>query len=362
MLHNHNSDSSVLICTPDYPPKLGGLSTFTLNIESVLKDLGIKYDLFVWKNQSEIKSLSEKQGLPYKEMIHIHGLSYQILSRTKKYSNDRVKHFNFFHGSEILFKGRNLLFTLFKKLMRPMALKQFEMAYANISISEFTQKQLVSQGYSIRYDRDYILHNGIQLDRDSSFVPKSLEEDTWFFICMARDVPHKNAEGVKELLKICSQITHKKIILYSGFDLEENSLFEHRSIKNIDNDELKKIYQKCHFNLLLSLDHSSQGFYEGFGLTVLEAGQYGTPSIVSPFGGLPEACHDKKTGWVLKLDTQSMRDFFVQLNEKDYQAICARVYQHTKISHSLDIYHRLFSHLLEQGSKESILSSSRNLL
>ena len=45
----------ILITTSDYPPKLGGLSTFTINIEKVFKDLNVEYELFHWKNSEDLK-------------------------------------------------------------------------------------------------------------------------------------------------------------------------------------------------------------------------------------------------------------------------------------------------------------------
>jgi len=346
MFHSNSSESSVLICTPDYPPRLGGLSTFTLNIEKVLKQLNIKFDLLVWSGSSEIRDFPKKEGHQYDYMIHIHGLSYQVLSQTKKYSNKAVLHINFFHGSEVLFKGRNFLFTLLKKLMKPMALNQFEKSYANISISEFTLNKMQALGYKVSYDRDIIIHNGIDINAKAQFIPKSYDDDVLSFICMARDVPHKNAAGVKSLMEACSRSTYKKIRLYSGFNLESNSFFEHENISGIDNEKLQFLYGRCHFNLLLSLDHSSKGYYEGFGLTVLEAGQYGTPSIVSSFGGLPEACHNRITGWVLELNDLDMRQFFRKLTNKEYKDISQKAYLHTKKSHSLDIYSKVLSHLI----------------
>ncbi len=350
MLHSNNTDSTLLLCTPDYPPKLGGLSTFTINIESVLKRLGLKYDLLVWSSSKELKEFLSKEGLRYPSMVHIHGLSYQLFSRSKKYSNSHVTHINFFHGSEILFQGRNFLYTAIKKLMKRSALSQFEKAYANIAISEFTLNKLISLGYKNSCDRDFIIHNAIALDPHRSFTPKSLNDDQISFVCVARPVPHKNPEGLKNLMIAYSQATYKKAKLYSSFELESNTHFDHENISGIDSEKLKDLYKKCHFNVLLSLDHTQQGFFEGFGLTVLEAGQYGTPSIVSPYGGLPEACHDLKTGWVINLDELSMRQFFRKLKPSEYSRVSSEVYRHTHESHSLSIYEKIFSSLFQRAN------------
>ncbi len=349
MFHSNHHGSKILICTPDYPPRLGGLSTFTLNIENVLNDMNLKYDLLVWEDRKELQSFSTKEGMRYDWIIHIHGLSFQILSRSKNFNYSHTFHLNFFHGSEILFRGRNFFYTLIKRLFRHSALRQFEKASANFSISEFTLKKLEQQGYRVSYDRDFIIHNGIDLNHESKFIPKSIDDNEIYFICMARSVPHKNAEGVKRLVEIYSQTTSKKVKLFSGFDLETSVFFEHESIKGITPVQLQNIYKKCHFNLLLSLDHSARGYYEGFGLTVLEAAQFGTPSIVSSFGGLPEAVHDKHTGWVIGIDDKSMVNFFKELSQVEYSRVSEKAYLHTHKSHGLVLYRKIFSSLFVKG-------------
>lgn len=349
MLHRQGQNSKVLITTPDYPPRRGGLSTFTLNIEDVLKEIGVEYDLLVWTGPKELKGLNYQSFSKYDFIFHIHSLSYQLLFPLNYHS--KTKNILFFHGSEILFKGRNPFFTAVKKLLRPMALKKFEKSFLNISISDFTLRKLSTQGYKVSYGRDIVVHNAIKIPTEVQFAAPSIEDDTLRFICVARPVPHKNPSDVKKLVMAAAQVTGKKVELYSCFDLEGNSLFTHQSIDGVSNEQLAKLYQKCHFNILLSLDHSTRGFYEGFGLTVLEAGQYGIPSIVSPHGGLPEACHHGRTGWVLPLKEKSFLHFFSHLKNSQYQKVSQRVYDHTKKSHSLDIYKKVFSPFLREGVK-----------
>ena len=41
----------VLITTSDYLPNLGGLTSYTCNVESSLRELGISYELFHWRGK-----------------------------------------------------------------------------------------------------------------------------------------------------------------------------------------------------------------------------------------------------------------------------------------------------------------------
>lgn len=112
MLHRQGQNSKVLITTPDYPPRRGGLSTFTLNIEDVLKEIGVEYDLLVWTGPKELKGLNYQSFSKYDFIFHIHSLSYQLLFPLNYHS--KTKNILFFHGSEILFKGRNPFLLLSK--------------------------------------------------------------------------------------------------------------------------------------------------------------------------------------------------------------------------------------------------------
>ena len=62
----------ILLTTSDYFPRLGGLSTFTQNIEKVLMDLGCEYKLFHWKNYKEIEELDVVDLSSYQLIINIH--------------------------------------------------------------------------------------------------------------------------------------------------------------------------------------------------------------------------------------------------------------------------------------------------
>lgn len=336
-------NSRVLLTTPDYPPKLGGLSTFTLNIEKVLSDLGIVFDVLVWKEIGDLKR-GEGTYRAYDYALHIHFMAGFFLPYKIRH------HVNFIHGSEILFYSPNPLKRMIKNFLRAKMMNYFSESYMNVFISNFTQKSLVRLGHQVNYSKDIVLHNCIKTD-DCTFQHRSLESEHIKLICVARNVPHKNITSALRLCCNAVKALNKEITLYVTAPLESVGGVNVVNIAGVDNSELESLYQQCHFNILLSLDHSDQGFFEGFGLTVLEAGKYGVPSIVSKYGGLPEAVHHNKTGWVLEhvegRDADNcFLDFWRNLNEEDFERTCRYVYEHTHNCHGLNQYHLTLGKLL----------------
>ncbi|MCF8060830.1 MAG: glycosyltransferase family 4 protein [Bacteriovoracaceae bacterium] len=339
MLHKNFDSSKILITTPDYPPKLGGLSTFTKSIERALQSLGYEYDILVWDDIHELKSspLSHK----YKYGLHIHFFGCHYLK------NSIEENINFIHGSEILFTSPNLLKRIYKKLFKRLFLASLEHSYFNFFISEFTLNKTVDQGLRLAYDRDIVFHNCIDLSRANLKI-QNFHDPVINLVCVARDVAHKNLEYTYQISKVISIALNKTVQLFITKDFPSNEFVKVINISDVSDEERSDIFKKAHFNLLLSLDHSHRGFYEGFGLTVLEAASFGTPSIVSPHGGLVEACHHGETGWVLPLNDKDFSHFFSSLSSGSYQRVSKKAYEHTLLSHDESAYAHLLKRVLNE--------------
>lgn len=336
----------VLLTTPDYPPKVGGLSTFSTNIENVLNKQGYQVNRLVWNSISDLKKKTKEyilEGTNYEVVINVHFMGGAFFEGSIK------KHLNFFHGSEILFYSPNPVKNIAKKLLKKKLVAYIEKSYANFFISNFTLNKLSEKSLKISHERDFVIHNGISIEDLPSPYVNDLNTKELTLVCVARDVPHKNLEGCITLCKYLSRVSGKKIKLYSTSQTKITSNeVELINISNISNQKREELYKECHFNLLLSLDHSDIGFYEGFGLTVLEAGQYGTPSIVLGSGGLPESVHHKKTGWVLSQNTSREVEklWKVISNNDEYAKVSKKCFDHTIASHSLNIYTRIFKRFI----------------
>ena len=192
------------------------------------------------------------------------------------------------------------------------------------------------------YSRDLVIHNGIEIKNVNSIIKKL--DSKIVFTCIARNVPHKNIAGAIRFCELYSAFTDKKVqmILPGGVEASSSQI-EIVNLKNSTDEVRNAAYLKAHFNLLLSLDHSHLGFYEGFGLTTLEAAQFSVPSVVLNTGGLPEAVHHMKTGWVLsKIDEDEIEQFLEYFDDVNYKKVCIEAYRHTKESHSLESYKLFF--------------------
>jgi len=333
----------VLLSTPDYPPKIGGLTTFTLNIENALKELNIPYEIFHWKSLKDISKF--KMGLEgYHTIINTHYMFGFLLY--KRFYKD-YRFINFVHGSEVTFKSPNKIKSFLKKMARGQILSYFESSYVNVYVSEFTQDLILNKGLKLDYSRDIVLHNCIDTSPGEQHF-SSIDDDTIIFCSFSRNVPHKNLKGGLKLCEYFYELTKKEIILYTTDEIPAKSKkVKVISCKGFSNKDRDIVYQNSHFNLLLSLDHSKKGFVEGFGLTVLEAGIFGTPSIVLSTGGLPESVHQLKTGIVLEnINFKNIRKLFKNFGQKEYLQMSESCYFHSIYSHDRDLYKRFLKPVL----------------
>ncbi len=280
-------------------------------------------------------------------VINVHYL-YQLFI-PRKYQGKTI---NIIHGSEILMTSANPLKKLFKKVFRSIIFRKIGKTDHNVFISDATLQKARSLGHYTDYSRDLIFHNCI----DSRFKNKkvsNIEDDQLIFTAVARDVPHKNIKGAVEFCENIKRISKKKVTLYLSHKMSYQS--ELIDIEYLDGtmEEIDNAYRKAHLNLLLSLDHSHRGFYEGFGLVVLEAALQGTPTIAFPTGGIPESVHNNYTGWLIdNSGIFAAENLYKKLSKDLYNTIAENAYTHTIDSHGLDIFRSLMRALVGKSAEK----------
>ncbi len=330
----------VLLTTSDYLPQLGGLTTYTQNIEICLNNLKIEYDLFHWKSISDLKKFSTTQS--YTHLINIHFMGGFYLQHILP----ACKHINVYHGSELFFTSPNIVKKIIKKIIKSQMIKYIAQVKNNIFISSYTQSIAKKMGLHLSYERDLIFHNCIDVSL-ASYTKQTIDQKITF-CSIVRDTPHKNVIGCIEFCEHLQTITKKKIILSLPFKKYTSNIVEIKVYPQLTDTQREELYRESHFNLLLSLDHSSQGFIEGFGLSCLEAGKYGTPSIVLKTGGLPDNVHSLLNGLVINDTDSNQVSRINHLLEADrYHQLRLDTFNHTIISHALSRYEPLLNRLLK---------------
>ena len=329
----------IIVTTPDFPPKLGGLSSFSRNLVELFESSGWDVEVRVWSSPKEL-ILQKNQTKEADLFVHVHYLA-GILGGYPSH-----KSVNFCHGSEILLTSPNPVKKLVKKLTKFKTLNYFESCLANLFISQFTMSQLERLGLNKNHSRDFVIHNCIPATSDSQGKNFSGKEGLKF-CAIARDVPHKNLGGVYEFSKLLSKISGLEVELSLTSDRfsSDGQLKVIPLIEKTD-EELKMVYKDSHLNLLLSKDDSSKGFFEGFGLTTLEAAEFSTPSIVSSTGGLPENVHHGFNGFVFEEISEKSVQAFYKAFEVDYENWSLNCGRHLSESHGMIHYHKFFSRLL----------------
>lgn len=325
-----------LIITPDYPPKLGGLATFSKMIELTLNKLNHEVDVFVWESVNELRNKNYLERYNYVFSIHFYGYLY-----SKEKIN--AKFINFIHGSEITFYSPKVINRVVKSLLKAKMTKELESANYNVFISNFTKNILIEKGFRFNPLRDIVFHNCI----DTSSEEMSMKSITNKIILCAfvRNVPHKNIDGILSFAQKLHQHTKLDVELHITAKIKSD-LVKVIDISGIPDKKREDVLKKAHLNILLSLDHSRKGFFEGFGLTVLEAGKYGVPSVGLAAAGLQESIHDGKTGWLIKnISDEEVERVWGAINS-NYKTTCQNVYDHTVGSHDIKMYERLFEAIL----------------
>ncbi len=125
--------------------------------------------------------------------------------------------------------------------------------------SEFSKSEIIRHTQAPE-EKITVAHLGVDSSR---FFPTD-EEKEKFFLYVGSRAPHKN---IDRLLEAWEKISPEWELKMSPFS----------------DEELPSLYQKAY-----ALIHPS--FYEGFGLTPLEAMSSGCPTVVSNRASLPEVC------------------------------------------------------------------------
>jgi phosphatidyl-myo-inositol dimannoside synthase len=213
----------------------------------------------------------------------------------------------------------------FKKIFRLI----YKKASSIICISAYTKNEIDKLVIGAKTE---IVHMGLssfaQVEANNEILAKyNVSEENFPVIVTVGEI--KNRKGQLETAKAVASLKGKypKIkYLVVGSDRDVNYVNKIKEVSAemgednivIVNDaksdsELKAIYSRADI-FALNSNNDSHGHFEGFGLVVLEANQFGVPAIGSRGCGIEDAMSDGVNGYLC--DQQNVKDNYKDIAEK----------------------------------------------
>jgi glycosyltransferase involved in cell wall biosynthesis len=247
-----------------------------------------------WK--ASIYSVQEQLSFPYDkediDLVHVPHFNIPIFCKTKMVVTIHDLIYILFPRSV-----RSPLARLYARVCMSAALKK---ASKIITVSKHTTEDLVKV-FGKRYEEkiktvyEAAGKNFKRIDDKGALegIREKFNLSEKIILYVGSVKPHKNVSGLLEAYARLQKrgISHQLVIV-GRWDRKEDhlkSIIDKNNginyIGEVSSDDLVALY-----NLSDALIHLS--FYEGFGLTVLEAMQCGTPAIISEATSLPEVAGD----------------------------------------------------------------------
>ena len=308
-----------LIVTRTFPPELGGMQSLMWGLS---KELSKNFMIKVFADFHEnYKSFDQKASFSIErvggpKILRKFRKAYLINEFTKDNRVDGIiadhwksleliksdkKRYCLIHGKEINHpKGSSLNNRVIK------VLNNVEKVIAN---SEYTKNLAISNG--VNHDKITVINPGVnpvnEINKKSlEKVESLLKIKTPRLITVSRFDKRKNHEKIIMALRNLKQQYHDIIYICIGYGDEEKNL--KKLVQELDlssqvmffrdiSDELKNsLLAKSDIFVMPSIIHKKS--VEGFGISYVEAAQYGVPSLGGKDGGASDAIDHEKTGLI----------------------------------------------------------------
>ena len=170
---------------------------------------------------------------------------------------------------------------LYANLLIPQAAKRSDRV---ITVSQFSKNELLNY-VALAEESVEVISLGV--DR-THFCPRNGHKQEKYLLFVGNLSPHKNIQGLLHSLSYLKDKTWKVVVVGAktrGHIPLKDPFGQAVFLENVETEELPALYRGAY-----ALVHPS--FYEGFGLTPLEAMSCGCPVIASNAASLPEVCGD----------------------------------------------------------------------
>jgi len=238
----------------------------------------------------------------------ITGLDYRSISPTVRRTSE--EYYGRILSSLML---SDLLFDHTVRLARMVDINTAR-GYGKIIANSRFLSQLLVDTYKLREHPSVVYPGPDPILEQLSLLSDPPEQD--YMLAVGPLIPLKNVEGIIRSVANVQSVR----LLVAGEGQERGrltNLAERLGVSLellgdcLSEEQLAKLYSECKFLVHLSL-------YEPFGLTPVEAGLFGKPSIVTNRGGPPEIVIDKETGFVVSpVDYEEIRSRMNELLNDD---------------------------------------------
>ena len=346
-----------LIITRSFPPSIGGMQNLMWGLANAIS----KIDLTKVFADYELNHLDCDNKVSY-SIIRVGGakiirkyrkayLINEYLKTNKNIKNIIADHWK---SLELIKTNVNKICLIHAKeinhekgsKINARLLKVLNKVKIVVSNSEFTRKLAVEKGVNPNLIK--VINPGVDPveDIDDKYLKKSEEillNKSPRLITVSRFDPRKNHEKVIMAVRNLKQIYPQIIYTCVGYGDEEEKLkklareltvedqilFLNNLSKNLKN----ALVSKSDIFVMPSIIHNKS--VEGFGISYIEAAQYGIPSIGGKDGGATDAIQHEKTGLIC--DGNSLDDVYssikTMLENKKYVEYGNLAKQHSKNFH-----------------------------
>ena len=318
---------NIVISTQCFPPILGGIENLMGGLTNHL--VKKKFNIFVFADgKNPLEDEKYDKTLNY-EIIRYRGLK---IIRKKKKSVDIKKFINFkkninsifcdsWKSAENLVKnefannikifclahGNDILIS--KNILKKNRIKKTFLKCSHIiANSIFTKNKIVNLG--VKPSKIKVIYPGInkfdiKLEKKNKFL-KKYKNFKPILLTVARLEKRKNHKkiiyAVNHLIKECKDLLY--LIAGNGPEMKSinkliNKLNLNKNIKllgSINEVDKNFLYKIADLHVMPTIQDKNSLSIEGFGISYIEAGIYGVPSITSGLGGTKESVINGKTG------------------------------------------------------------------
>jgi len=319
-----------LLVSTDFPPRIGGISTYSKEIAKALTKRGQVTILAPGFHNSRsfddvcafqiirtpalpiLRNLAFLVYFPflirrYRIDVVLHAIWLTALISHLYYRFIPIPYFVSVHASEILDDTRTWRRTI-KGYLRSWRVCALKKAKGLFPVSRFSAKLVSTQGVS--RNRICIIPNGVDPQRFKVTATYQRKNENKKLLTVARLDLHKGHDLVLRAIAILKREGLTPQYLIVGQGEEEVKLRKMAQTLGIDSQvkfigfipdsELPRIYASSDIFVMASREIPGRlDLIEGFGISFLEASASGLPVVAGNSGGVNDAVLDGKTGFIV---------------------------------------------------------------